>query len=65
VHKRLERGTFAFMRDITPNAKCVLIDVHELEMLLEGIDVKRGRIAKRWEPPLACDSIEMILGDPT
>jgi transposase len=50
VHKRLERGTFAFAREITSDAKCVLIDVHELSMLLEGIDIARGRMSKRWEP---------------
>jgi transposase len=51
VHKRLERGTFAFGRHLASDAKCVPIDVHELGMLLEGIDVARGRIGKRWEPP--------------
>jgi transposase len=51
VHKRLERGTFTFSRHLTTDAKCVPIDVHELGMLLEGIDVARGRIGKRWEPP--------------
>ena len=25
--------------------------VHELSMLLEGIDVQRARISPRWEPP--------------
>lgn len=52
VHKRLERGTFAFARELTSEAQCVAIDVHELGMLLEGIDVTRGRVSKRWEPPL-------------
>jgi transposase len=51
THKRLERGTFTFARQLTSDAKCVLIDVHEFGMLLEGIDVARGRIGKRWEPP--------------
>lgn len=51
VQKRLERGTFAFGREIRTDAKCVRIDVHELGMLLEGIDVERGRVGKRWEPP--------------
>jgi hypothetical protein len=30
---------------------CVEIDVHELSMLLEGIDVSRVRASHRWEPP--------------
>lgn len=51
LHKRLERGTFAFARALKSEAKCVPIDVHELSMLLEGIDVGRGRLSKRWEPP--------------
>jgi len=52
VHKRLERGTFAFARGLglDGDAKCVLIDVHELSLLLEGIEIVKGRISKRWEP---------------
>lgn len=50
THKRLERGTFTFARQLTSDGKCVLIDVHELSMLLEGIDVERGRMSRRWEP---------------
>jgi transposase len=50
VHKRLERGTFAFARQLTDNADCVEIDVHELGMLLEGIDVERAKLSRRWEP---------------
>jgi transposase len=52
VHKRLERGTFAFPERVKDGATSVVIDVHELGMLLEGIDVKRGRTSRRWEPPL-------------
>jgi transposase len=51
VHKRLERGTFAFAGRMTSHDKCVVIDAHELGMLLEGIDVERGQLSKRWEPP--------------
>jgi transposase len=51
VHKRLERGTFTFPRRVTSEAKCVAIDLHELSMLLEGIDMGRARTSKRWEPP--------------
>jgi transposase len=56
VHKRLERGTFAFGRELTSDAKCVPIDVHELGMLLEGIDVVHGRMSRRWEPALHASS---------
>src|SRR3972149_7881321 len=38
LHKRLERGTFTFPRQVTTQAKHVDVDVHELAMLLEGID---------------------------
>lgn len=52
VHKRLEMGTFAFARELTSEAKSVAIDVHELGMLLEGIDVVHGRVSRRWEPAI-------------
>jgi transposase len=50
VHKRLERGTFArvFVNDDARNH--VEIDVHELSMLLEGIELTNGRTSARWEP---------------
>ena len=51
VHKRLERGTFAFARQMSESAPCVEIDVHELSMLLEGIDITTARQSARWEPP--------------
>ena len=27
------------------------VDVRELSMLLEGVDLRTGRVHKRWEPP--------------
>jgi transposase len=51
VHKRLEAGTFTFVERLRSDAKAVEIDVHELSMLLEGIDVQCARMAPRWEPP--------------
>ena len=50
VHKRLEQGRFAFPQQVTSEAACVALDVHELGMLLEGIDMSRVRISRRWEP---------------
>jgi transposase len=50
VHKRLERGTFAFAAQVTESARSIEVDVHELSMLLEGIDVTRARTSQRWEP---------------
>jgi transposase len=51
VHKRLERGTFTFAARMSSDAASVELDVHELSMLLEGIDIRRARVAPRWEPP--------------
>jgi transposase len=51
VHKRLERGTFTFPRQVAQGATSIELDVHELAMLLEGIDVTQARTARRWEPP--------------
>lgn len=52
VHKRLERNTFAFPDRVVPGVASVAIDVHELAMLLEGIDIRRGITKARWEPPM-------------
>jgi transposase len=51
VHKRLESGNFTFLARVRDDVACVPIDVHELSMLLEGIDVSRARSSRRWEPP--------------
>ncbi|HET9992730.1 MAG TPA: IS66 family insertion sequence element accessory protein TnpB [Kofleriaceae bacterium] len=51
VHKRLERGTFTFPARVVAGVASVAIDVHELAMLLEGIDVSRAKTKPRWEPP--------------
>src|SRR5690606_2145989 len=51
VYKRLERGCFAFPEQIaSASSASVQIDMRELSMLLEGVDLKRGRVHKRWEP---------------
>lgn len=51
VHKRLERGRFAFPAHVASGAVSVAIDAHELGMLLEGIDMVHARTSRRWEPP--------------
>lgn len=51
VHKRLERGKFVFTAQVAADATSVELDVHELSMLLEGIDVAHARRSTRWEPP--------------
>jgi transposase len=56
VTKRLERGTFTFPARVTTAAASVRVDVHELSMLLEGIDVTSARKSRRWEPPMHAPS---------
>ena len=50
VHKRLERGTFGRVFRADEERSHVEIDVHELSMLLEGIEPITARRSKRWEP---------------
>jgi transposase len=52
LHKRLERGRFNFTKQLREGVKSVRIDIHELSMLLEGLEAKTTRGAARWEPPL-------------
>jgi transposase len=52
VHKRLEQGTFTFPARVIEGVASVAIDVHELAMLLEGVDFERGKTSTRWEPPM-------------
>jgi len=56
VHKRLEAGRFTFPQQVTGTAACVALDVHELSMLLEGIDMSRVRISRRWEPTVSASA---------
>jgi transposase len=53
VHKRLERGRFAFPAAVTSEARSVEIDAHELAMLLEGLDLSAAPSARRWSPATA------------
>ena len=50
VHKRLERGTFTFPARVAEGVASVAIDVHELAVLLEGIEVDELKTKPRWEP---------------
>jgi len=56
VHKRLEKGTFSFPAKITEGVASVAIDVHELAILLEGIEVDEIKTKPRWEPTPAVRS---------
>ncbi|HSS02584.1 MAG TPA: IS66 family insertion sequence element accessory protein TnpB [Kofleriaceae bacterium] len=44
-------GTFTFPSRVAGDATRIAIDVHQLAMLLEGIDVSRAKAKPRWEPP--------------
>jgi transposase len=48
-YKRLERGRFR-LPEITPGAEEVQVDATQLAMLLDGIDVKRVPVPRRWAP---------------
>ena len=50
VHKRLERGQFTFPKKLSEMPVAVEIDIHELSMLLEGIDITKATLSNRWEP---------------
>ena len=50
VHKRLERGRFGFVHEVSPAAKAVEFGADELAMLLEGIDARPLRKSARWQP---------------
>mgnify|MGYP005863449593 CR=1 FL=1 len=53
VHKRLERGTFAFAKRVVEGTAYVELEAHELSLLLEGIELgetRRRRGSVRWEP---------------
>jgi len=62
MHKRLEQGTFAFASQVSAEANCVEVDVHELSMLLEGIDMRGVRISRRWEPAMWRGAMSMENG---
>jgi len=47
-YKRLERGRFT---PVGSTEEQVELDATQLAMLLDGIDVRRVRQPKRWQPP--------------
>lgn len=50
LHKRLERGTFAFIKRDDSTTGRIEIDVHELAMMLEGIEAEDVDLKPRWSP---------------
>lgn len=50
LQKKLELGTFAFATRLKPDLPRLEVGAHELAMLLEGIDLRRARLAPRWAP---------------
>ena len=59
-YKRLERGRFR-LPEIRVGQVEVELDATQLAMLLDGIDVKRVKPPRRWEPP-ARKKVDAILG---
>ena len=57
MHKRLERGRFTFPDRVGAATTGVEIDAHELSMLLEGLERKPGRSARRWRPAISRDGL--------
>jgi hypothetical protein len=49
---------------VTTEATSVMIDVHELAMLLEGIDMQGAHASRRWEPPAHARANVMTMRDP-
>jgi transposase len=60
VHKRLERGRFAFAFELPPEARAVELGADDLAMLLEGVDASKARKSRRWQP--AVDAVERSPG---
>lgn len=50
LQKKLETGTFTFARSLSVDTKRIEVGPHELAMLLEGIDARRVKLARRWTP---------------
>jgi len=50
LHKRLERGTFAFVKRDDSTSSRTELDVHELAMMLEGIEADDVDLKPRWSP---------------
>lgn len=50
VHKRLERGRFAFAARAKPGVGRIEIEAHELAALLEGLVLSEAKSARRWAP---------------
>jgi hypothetical protein len=57
VQKKLEAGTFAFARELRPDARRVEVGAHELAMLLEGIDARHANLAPRWAPSKSGENV--------
>lgn len=56
VHKRLERGTFARLSNVDAQTHTE-VDIHELTMMLEGVELATAKVSKRWEPTLHTQAV--------
>ena len=49
--KRLERGSFRFLKPLEDGVARVEVTQTELAMIIDGIDLKATKRRKRWNPP--------------
>lgn len=50
LYKRLEKGTFQLPTRPAPGQTHVEVDAGELGLMLEGLDLRKARRRKRWQP---------------
>ena len=55
--RRIKKQRLSDIDVVVEGVASVEIDVHELAMLLEGIDIRRARTSARWEPPMHASRI--------
>jgi len=60
VHKRLERGSFAFDFVGAASARAVELGADELALLLEGVDARTAKRSGRWQPQVAETAVESM-----
>ena len=47
-YKRLERGTFEMLTNVSEDDDCIEVDARRLRLLLEGIDLKQSRFRRHF-----------------
>jgi transposase len=52
--KRLERGCYRWSRPVEAGARQVEVAAADLALLLEGVDLRKARRQRWWNPPGQC-----------